>query len=175
MKKVEIEGVVLNLLTNSPVLILKDSRNKVLPIAVGIFEAQSILAALDKASFARPLTHDLIKNIIESFSAEFLRMEIHSLKNGIYYAHLVIRRGSKTEKIDCRPSDGIAIALRFNAEILVADRLLGKAEIIKNGKDTKFFKTGGIDGPIGKKEAEELRKRIENINPEDFWKEMKKK
>jgi len=175
MERVGIEGIVLNLLDNSPVLILKSKKGKVLPIAIGIFEAQSILIALEKASFARPLTHDLIKNIINSFSAGFIRTEIHSIKGGVYYANLVVRKNGKIEKIDCRPSDAIAVALRFNGEIFVEENLMEEAEIVKNGKDIKFFKTGGIDRPIDTKEAEEFRKEIENMNPGDFWKEIKGK
>ncbi|HNS31735.1 MAG TPA: bifunctional nuclease family protein [bacterium] len=175
MEKVSIEGVILNARTNAPVLILKGSKGNILPIAVGIFEAQSILLVLEKTSFLRPLTHDLIKRVVESLSAEFLRLEIHTIKNSVYFAHMVLRTGDRIEKIDCRPSDGIAVALRFNGNIFVADSLMSAPESVKYSKSAKFFKTGRKGSPIGQSEAEEFRKMIEGMSAKDFWKEINEK
>jgi len=89
MKRVYVEGVVLNILTNTPIVILKSEDGKVLPIVIGIFEAQSILIVLEKANFPRPLTHDLIKNIINKLNCKLRCLEIHSLIDNVYYANLV--------------------------------------------------------------------------------------
>lgn len=175
MVKVEIEGVVLNLLNNSPVVILKSSGGKVLPIVVGIFEAQAILLVLEEASFPRPLTHDLMKNIIESLGYKFVRLEISGVKDNVYYASMVVRSGEETKKIDCRPSDGIALALRFNAPVFAEEKLLEKVEIVKYYEgNKKFVKAKSLEKPIGKKEVEDFRKVIENISAREFWEKLKK-
>ncbi len=175
MVKVDIEGVVLNLLSNSPVVILKSAQGKILPIVVGIFEAQSILLVLEEASFPRPLTHDLIRNVIEVLGYRFLRLEIPAVKNNVYYANMIVQKGKVVKSIDCRPSDGIALALRFRAPIYAEESLLSKVEIVKYYEGSrKFIKSKGLDKPIGKKEAEEFRKTIENISAKEFWEKLKK-
>ncbi len=173
MVKVEVEGVVLNLITHSPIVILKSKKGEILPIVIGIFEAQSILMVLEKTSFPRPLTHDLTKNIIELLGGKIIRVEIHSLKKNIYFANLIIDKDGEIKKVDCRPSDGIALALRFGADIYASENLLEKAEIIKYYEGGDFVSSNKLDRPIDKKEAEEFRKLIENISTEDFWKKLK--
>lgn len=173
MVKVEVKGVVLNLLTHSPIVILKSEEGKVLPIVIGIFEAQSILMVLENAKFPRPLTHDLTKNIVEELDGKILKLEIHSLKENVYYANLVVEHQGKIKKIDCRPSDGIALALRAKVDIYVSENLLQDAEIIKYYDEENFAKSNKLDRPIDKKEAEEFRKFIENISAKDFWKKLK--
>jgi|LSQX01.1.fsa_nt_gb bifunctional DNase/RNase len=173
MKKVEIERVAFNLLTNSPIIILKEAGGRVLPIAVRIFEAQSILMVLEKTPFSRPLTHDLIKNLIETFSVTLLKLEIHSIKRSVYYAHLVFSQSGVIKTIDCRPSDGIAIALRFKVDIFVADKLLKDKDIIEYGKGLKLSKRKKKNDPIDRKEAEKLKGMIDNMSAKEFWKEIK--
>lgn len=175
MVKVEIEGVALNLLNNSPVVILKSADDRVLPIAIGIFEAQAILLVFEETVLPRPLTHDLMKNVIEVFGYKLLRLEITGIKESIYYANLVLGSGKDIKKIDCRPSDGIALALRFNAPVFAEEKLLEKVEIVKYSEgNKKFIKTKGLEEPIGKKEVEEFRKVIENISAKEFWEKLKK-
>jgi len=173
MVKVEVEGVVLNLVTHSPIVILKSKKDEILPIVIGIFEAQAILMVLEKSSFPRPLTHDLIKNIIEILGGKITKVEIYSIKENIYFANLIIEYNGKTEKIDCRPSDGIALALRFGADIYADENLLEKAEIIKYYEGQDFVSSNKFNKPIDKKEAEEFRKLIENISAKDFWEKLK--
>ncbi|MCX8081904.1 MAG: bifunctional nuclease family protein [bacterium] len=174
MEKVEIEGIIFNLVDYSPVVILKSAKGKVLPIVVGIFEAQSILVAIEEASFPRPLTHDLMKNIIVDFGWELFRMEIYTLKKSIYYARLILKKESEIKDIDCRPSDGIALALRFKASIFVDEALLTDIEIVKAYEGKKFIRANKLDKPITKKEAEEFRKFIENVSAKEFWEKLKK-
>lgn len=173
MVKLKIEGIVLNLVNNAPVVILKTSDGKVLPIAIGIFEAQSILMKLEKLNFPRPLTHDLIKDIIRHMNGVLEKVEIHSLRDSVYKADLVIKRNADVKKIDCRPSDGIALALRFNAPIYASEKLLEEADIIRYYDGDDFLKSNKLDKPIEKNEAENFRKIIENISAEDFWKKIK--
>jgi bifunctional DNase/RNase len=173
MKRVYVEGVVLNIITNTPIVILRSEDGKVLPIVIGIFEAQSILIVLEKAEFPRPLTHDLIKILINKLNCKLHRLEIHSLIDNVYYANLIIETNGKIEKIDCRPSDGIAIALRFDVPILASENLLESPDIIKYYDTEDYIKSNKFDKPIDKKEAEEFRKIIENISAKEFWKKLK--
>ncbi|MCM8818004.1 MAG: bifunctional nuclease family protein [Candidatus Omnitrophica bacterium] len=173
MKKVHVEGVVLNVLTSTPIVILRSEEGKVLPIVIGIFEAQSILLILEKADFPRPLTHDLMKILIIALKGEVQCLEIHSLKDNVYYANILIKIGGEIKKIDCRPSDGIALALRCEAPIFVAEDLLESPDIIKYYDSKEFIKSNKWDKPIDKKEAEEFRKIIENISAKEFWKKIK--
>lgn len=176
MVKVEIEGVVLNLLSNSPVVLLKSGKGEVLPIVVGIFEAQAILLVLEETVFPRPLTHDLMKNVIEDLGYKFLKLEISAVKDNVYHANMVLQRGKSVKKIDCRPSDGIALALRCEAPIFAEKNLLEKAEIVKYYEGgRKIMKAKNQGRPIGKREVEEFRKIIENISAKEFWDKMKKK
>ncbi|HOL21833.1 MAG TPA: bifunctional nuclease family protein [bacterium] len=174
MERVEIEGIIFNLIDYSPVVILKSEKGKVLPIVVGIFEAQSILFVIEEASFPRPLTHDLMKNIIQELGWNLLRMEIYTLKKNTYYARLILKKGEEIKEMDCRPSDGIALALRFNAPMFADASLLADIEIVKAYEGKKFFKTNKLDKPITRKEAEEFRKFIENMSAKDFWEKLKK-
>lgn len=173
MKKVYVEGVVLNVLTSTPIVILRSEDGKVLPIVIGIFEAQAILLILEKAKFPRPLTHDLIKILITTLKGKLQRLEIHSLIDNVYYADLVIETEGRIEKIDCRPSDGIAIALRFDVPIFASEDLLESPDIIKYYEKDEYIKSNKFDKPIDKKEAEEFRKIIENISAKEFWKRIK--
>jgi bifunctional DNase/RNase len=173
MKRVYVEGVVLNVLTSTPIVILKSEKGEVLPIVIGIFEAQSILLVLEKAKFPRPLTHDLMKILVEKLNGKVQRLEIHSLKENVYYADLIIEINGNTERIDCRPSDGIALALRFEVPIYASEDLLESADIIKYYDSEDFIKSNKLDRPIDKKEAEEFRKIIENISAKEFWKKLK--
>ncbi|MGC8976426.1 MAG: bifunctional nuclease family protein [Candidatus Ratteibacteria bacterium] len=173
MKEVFVEGVVLNLLTKTPIVILRSEDGRVLPIVIGIFEAQSILLVLEKTEFSRPLTHDLIKILINVLKGKLQYLEIHSLIENVYYANLVIEVNGKIEKIDCRPSDGIAIALRCKVPIFASEDLLENPDVIKYYDTKDFIKSNKFDKPIDKKEAEEFRKILENINADDFWKKLK--
>ncbi|MCM8804174.1 MAG: bifunctional nuclease family protein [Candidatus Omnitrophica bacterium] len=173
MKKVNVEGVVLNILTKTPIVILRSQEGEVLPIVIGIFEAQSILLVLENEKFSRPLTHDLIKILMDRLNCKLKYLEIHSLIENVYYANLVIESNGKIEKIDCRPSDGIAIALRCGVPIFASDDLLESPDIIKYYDSQNFIKSNKFDKPIDKKEAEEFRKIIENIDTKEFWKKLK--
>jgi len=173
MVKVEVEGVVLNLATYIPVVILRTKKEDVLPIVVGIFEAKAILLVLENTVFSRPLTHDLTKHMVECFGGKMLRLEIHTLRENVYYADILLEIQGKIKKIDCRPSDGIALALRFKSPIFASEDLLEKGEIIKYYESKKFIKSNKLNEPIDKKESEEFRKVIENLSTHEFWKKLK--
>lgn len=175
MVRVEVEKIVLNITTSTPIVILKDKKTgSILPIVIGLFEAQAILLILEKEVFPRPLTHDLLKNVIEKMKGKIIQLEIHSLKENTYYANLVIEMqdGSRI-KIDCRPSDGIALALRASAPIFVAENLMESPDVVKYYEGKESLDTSVSDSPINQKEVEEFRKFLEQLNARDFWKKLK--
>jgi bifunctional DNase/RNase len=104
--------------------VLVSDRERKLPILIGGFEATAITLPLEGTRPDRPLTHDLIRNILDRLGARLDRVVIDDLWNGIYYAKLYIRSGKEEMEIDARPSDAIALAVRFDAPILVADAIL---------------------------------------------------
>lgn len=174
MVRVEVENIVLNITTSTPIVILKDKRSGgILPIVIGLFEAQAILLILEKEEFPRPLTHDLLKLVIEHMNGKISKLEIHSLKDNTYYANLVIEIGGQQIKVDCRPSDGIALALRASAPIFASEDLIENPGVIKYYAGKESIKAGPSDRPINQKEAEEFRKYLEQLNAQEFWKKLK--
>ncbi len=165
MVEAKVAGVVLNSATGTPVVILKDDKNRALPIVIGFFEAQSILLVLEKVKLPRPLTHDLTKSIIEELKSEFVRLEITTLKENTFYAQICLKFNGEVKYIDCRPSDGIALALRFKVPIFVSE------ELMKETVATSL--SPGSTRPIGLQEVARFRKTLEDLKAKDFWKRLK--
>lgn len=162
MIRVRIEGVVLDLKSNLPIIVLRDEKQRVLPISVGIFEAQAITFALEGIRIPRPLTHDLLKSLIEKLGAKLVRVEITGLKGNTYFAHLIIKSKDGEEiQIDSRPSDAIAVALRLRAPIYTAQNLLIAKKISSR--------------PISNIEVKRFKEIIERMTPDDIWKQLKRK
>jgi bifunctional DNase/RNase len=156
MKEVKINGLALDVTTNSPVVILAplDSDQLLLPIWIGHYEAWAIGMELSGLSSKRPLTHDLLRSAIESLGGKILKVEITELVNQTFYAKIYVELNGSVKEIDARPSDSIALALKAGAKIYVADELF---EIKKGDGKTP-----------GATDAESLRERLRKINPEDF-------
>jgi bifunctional DNase/RNase len=156
MKEVKINGLALDVTTNSPVIILApmDSEELLLPIWIGHFEAWAIGMELSGLSSNRPLTHDLLKSSIESLGGKILKVEVTKLVNQTFYAIIYVEMDGSIKEIDARPSDSIALALKAKVKIYVADELFQ----MKKGDG----KTPGVT------DAESLRERLKRINPEDF-------
>ena len=127
-----------------------------LPIWIGPAEAQAIARELAGQRFQRPLTHDLLANIVEGLKARVTRVVISELKDNTFFAQLLIDRDGEAVVIDARPSDSIAVALRCGADIFVNEKLLNEP--------------GEQDEPTAEEKAQELRKFLENLDPEDFGK-----
>ena len=118
MVEMKVEGLTLDPLTNMPIIILKDlDGNRALPIWVGFFEANAIALEIEKIATPRPMTHDLMKNLINDMKAEIKHILVSELKDNTFYAEISLLSGGDTLKIDSRPSDAIALALRVNATI----------------------------------------------------------
>lgn len=131
------------------------------PIWIGIFEGSAIAAQLIGEKFPRPMTHDLMMNIIKDMGATIDRVTITDLKDNSYYAEIAVKQNGKAWVIDSRPSDAMALAVRAQCPIFIEERVLEKCpEMLK---------------PITKDEAEKLKKELQNMTPEDFFRGLKDK
>ena len=147
--------------TNAPVVVLQEKDGqRVLPIWIGPSEASAIAMELAGVKFSRPLTHDLLKQVIVGLGGELRRVLITSVKENTYYAELHIYRNGDVVQVDARPSDSIAIALRLKAPIFSNGDLL----------DTSAVSTVDPTQEEGPLDAESLKTYLQNLDPEDFGK-----
>ena len=161
LHKVTIAGLTMDPASNTPIIILKSEKDEhAIPIWIGLLEATSIASALQDIEFDRPMTHDLFKNVADEFQAHVTRIEVCDLKENTFYARIYFESQEHTFDIDARPSDAIAIALRFGAPIYVDDKVVQNAGT-NEGRPEVFD-----ESEEGQKWAEYLK----NLSPEDFGK-----
>lgn len=159
--KMKVAGLSIDPFTNAPIVVLKDSEEKKsLPIWIGVLEASAIAAEMEKMDFSRPMTHDLIKDIIVNLKASVDRIEVVDLKDNVYYATIHMTSGSKKFKIDARPSDAIALSLRTDTEIFVDSNVLDMSRSVDMSKRT------GSKGD----ESKNWHEILEDLSPEAFGK-----
>ncbi|OPY64267.1 MAG: hypothetical protein A4E57_03583 [Syntrophorhabdaceae bacterium PtaU1.Bin034] len=161
LKEMKVAGITVDPFTNTPIVILKDHEEQdVLPIWIGLLEASSIATALENVQTPRPMTHDLLKNVLDHLGARVVKIEINDLKDNTYYAVIHLEVDKKRMVIDSRPSDAIALALRVNATILVDENVIKKsAKVELSKKEDKVV--------VDTSEWEEI---LENLSPDDFGK-----
>jgi hypothetical protein len=160
--EMKVRTVALDPVSNLPIVILRDEEEKrSLPIWVGMFEANAIALELDKISTPRPMTHDLLKNVLDSLDAQVAKIVVNDLKENTFFAMIHLRVGDTEITVDSRPSDAIALALRVAAPIYVDEEVVRKARTVEVAKEGAAPKA---DDP------ERLREWLENIKPEDFGK-----
>src|SRR5712692_6364900 len=151
-----IKGLMLDPVSNSPIVVLKDEEEKFfLPIWVGIFEANAIALQLENVTTPRPMTHDLLRNLISELDARVTRVVINDLRDSTFFAQIRVITGQRTMEIDARPSDAIALALRTEAPIFVAQSVLDQAQTISPDSDDQ---------------EEQSRTWFEQLDPEDLGK-----
>lgn len=128
MIEVTVDRIQVNLVQQTRVVILRETAgNRFLPIWIGQFEAEAIAMFLQEVEAVRPMTHDLLKNVLAGLGATLERLEIHDLQDDVFYARLILRSGKDQVEVDSRPSDGIALAVRAHAPIFVADEVMERA------------------------------------------------
>lgn len=127
MVEVEIFGLALDDKSKSPILVLKSEAGRALPIWIGAVEAMAISSVINNVSFDRPMTHDLMLTMIEELGASVTRIEVTDIEKGTFFAEIVLSTETETLRIDSRPSDAIALAVRANCPILVSDGVLEEA------------------------------------------------
>lgn len=159
--QMKVTGLTIDPFTSMPIIILKDMEEKcALPIWIGLIEASAIATELEHIVLARPMTHDLMKNILTTLNASVERVEVSDLSDNTFYAKIYLQRDEEKFIMDARPSDAIAIALRTKSSIFVAHHVIEKSRKIDLSKD------GATDEMRRRKWAEIL----ENLSPEDFGK-----
>lgn len=156
MIEMKVAGIAIDALHRSPIVLLKDgTERRALPIYINQDQAKAIMAALENQKPPRPLTHDLMVNILEVWDMTLERIVIHSIQDGTFYAILTVRQGEVKKEIDARPSDAIAIALRTNSPIWVMEEVVADASI-------------PVDRDADEAEQRAFREFIANLRPEDL-------
>lgn len=151
--KVEVKGLVVDPVTNMPMVVLRsEGGDRLLPIWVGVFEANAIALQLEGIATPRPMTHDLLRAVIDRLEAKVLDVVVSDLQDNTFHAVLHLERGGRVEAVDCRPSDAIALALRMSADIYVEGSVLERARV--------FDPTA--------EDPEELRSWFEGLGKEDL-------
>ena len=152
-----IKGLMVDPITNMPIVILRDKDGqRVLPIWVGIFEANAIALQIENISTPRPMTHDLLRNVIQDLKASVQKIVVSDLQDNTFYALIYLSLADDTVAIDARPSDAIALALRTKAPIFVEDTVIDNAKT--------------VDFTTEKADADRLHKWLESLDPDDLGK-----
>ena len=152
-----IKGLMVDPVTNMPIVILKDEDGqRVLPIWVGIFEANAIALQIENIATPRPMTHDLLRNVIEDLKGAVEKIVVCDLKENTFFALIHLRVDGRIVAVDARPSDAIALALRVRAPIYVEDTVIDNAKTLDFSPD--------------KADSERLTKWLESLDPEDLGK-----
>jgi bifunctional DNase/RNase len=155
--EMRIRGLMMDPVTNMPIVVLKDvGSDQVLPIWVGIYEANAIALEIEKVTTPRPMTHDLIKNVLTGLEASVQKIVVNELRDDTFFAIIWIEKGGELISIDSRPSDALALALRVDCPIFVEDQVLRSSKIASSLAEGK----GATN--------EEMRRWLENLGDEDL-------
>jgi len=157
MTKMEIKGLLMDPVSNMPVVILRDTeKGHFLPIWVGIFEANAIALEMEKVQTPRPMTHDLLKNVLAQLDTRVERVVINDLRENTFFARIHLIQKDSTLQVDSRPSDAIALALRSQAEIFVEEEVLEKSR--------------NLHAEGSEQDPDRLRKWLEEASPDELGK-----
>ena len=161
LHKVSIAGLTMDPASNTPIIILKSEKNnQAIPIWIGLLEATSIASALQNIKYERPMTHDLFKNFTELLDISISKIEVCDLKENTFYAKIYFISKDGNFEMDARPSDAIALALRFDAPIFVADEIMQKSKL----------GDGDVEVSDTSEEGKKWADYLESLSPEDFGK-----
>lgn len=157
--EMKVTGITLDPFTNMPIVILKDLEGKnAIPIWIGILEASAIATEIEKIDLSRPMTHDLLKNILTTLEIQVQKIEVTDLRDNTFYAQIHLSSDGREWTIDSRPSDAIAIALRTKAPIFVSQKVVDKSRKVT------------VEKSDDKEQKEKWAEILENLSPEDFGK-----
>lgn len=161
MIEMKVAGIALDAVTRSPIVLLQDSsERRALPIFIGQDQARAIISALDNQQNPRPLTHDLIVNIFDTWEMDLEKVLIHALRDNTFYAILCLNKDGVKKEIDCRPSDAIAIAIRTDSPIWVLEEVVADASI-------------PVDREADEAEREAFRDFVSDLSPNDLIKKSR--
>jgi bifunctional DNase/RNase len=157
--EMSVKGLMVDPVTNMPIVILRDADNqRVLPIWVGPVEANAIALQIENIAPPRPMTHDLLRNLVADLGATLARVIIADLRENTFYAYLELHRGGDVQFLDARPSDAIALAIRAKAPVFVDTRVLDQAK--------------SVDVPSDQADQERLTRWLESLDPDDLGYKM---
>lgn len=140
MQEVTVDGIVLDVKTKTPVIVLKDnSGERKLPIYIGKYLAIAVLSATKKDKSPRPMTHDLLANFLDTWAMKLERIMINYFENNTYFAVLVVKQNGTIKEIDCRPSDAIALAMRTDSPILVSESLMNNNSVSSEQNESDYM------------------------------------
>ncbi len=155
--QMKIKGLVVDPISKMPIVVLEDPlTERILPIWIGIFEANAIALTIENIPTPRPMTHDLLKNVLDKLDVAVEKIVVNDVRDNTFYAIIHCRSNNTPVLIDSRPSDAIALALRMNSPIFVEDEVVQKAQSFKFDENWE--------------DSEKLRNWLENLKPEDFGK-----
>ena len=155
--EMRIKGLVVDPITKMPIIVLEDMRSEqILPIWIGVFEANAIALTIENIPTPRPMTHDLLKNVLTKFEIAIDRIVVTDVRNNTFYAAIYCRSQGQAWVVDSRPSDAIALALRMNSRIFVEEDVVHKSHGLKLDENLET--------------SENLRKWLETLKPEEFGK-----
>lgn len=155
--EMKIKGLVVDPLSKMPIVVLEDQRSeRILPIWIGVFEANAIALKIENIATPRPMTHDLLKTFLEKTGIDIQRIVVNDVRDNTFYAMIHCLHNGNPVIIDSRPSDAIALALRVKAPIFVEESVVSKAHSLKFDENLE--------------DSEKLKKWLENLQPEDFGK-----
>lgn len=158
VREMQVIGITMDPVSQSPIIILRDKENRnTLPIWIGVLEANAIAIGLEHLQLPRPMTHDLIRNLLVQIGVRLLRVEVTDIRDNTYYAALHIKVGGKPITVDSRPSDAIAIAIRMDVPIMVREDVLEKALKVDSGEASG-------------EQKDKWTELLEKMDPEDFSK-----
>ena len=161
MHEMVIYGVSFDLVGKQPIVLLKTTDgNKFLPIWIGHPEAAAILMKLQGATTPRPMTHDLVTDMLSQLDAQVVRITVTELRDSTFYAQITVQQDGSEIEIDSRPSDAIALAIRAEAPIFVADRVIEESAIEFEGED--------VDQEQLEAEVAKFKHFLDEVTPEDF-------
>ncbi len=161
LHKVSIAGLTMDPASNTPIIILKSEENdQAIPIWIGLLEATSIASALQKIKYERPMTHDLFKNFTELLDISVAKIEVSDLRDNTFYARIYFVSEKNNFELDARPSDAIALALRYDAPIFVEDSVMQKSKM----------PDGEMEVMDTSEEGQKWADYLENLSPDDFGK-----
>jgi len=153
--EMKIRGLMVDPSTNMPIVLLKDPQSEaLLPIWVGLYEANAIAMEVEKPQTPRPMTHDLLKNLIHGLNAQVQRVVVTELKDDTFYAVIWMEQNGEIVALDARPSDALALALRTDCPIFVDEDVLRAAKVLPN--------------PADQASSQDVRKWLESLNDEDL-------
>lgn len=155
--EMSVKGLMVDPVTNAPIVLLKDEAgNRVLPIWVGVFEANAIALQVENITPPRPMTHDLLRQVIADLKGTVERVVITELKESTFFAIIHLKVAGELVAVDSRPSDAIALALRVKAPIFVEEAVLEQAKTVDAGAE--------------RPDADRLQKWLESLDPEELGK-----